>query len=163
MSPSHCPIAMADVASPLDILLLHPLLVILLICLLVTLPLVVLLLCHLLGFSLRRLALLSFCCTTLLASHCAGWSLSHLSSCCPLVILLFWPVVTSPLPLLLLPPFPPCCNASGCASNPHANAPPFPCQHHEYLSSKFAKLSSKSNNQPLPLLPPCIICPSPLQ
>ncbi len=52
-------------------------------------------------------ALSSSHCATLLAPHCAGWLLSCLSSCCPLVVLLFQLVVSSPLlSLLLLPPPP---------------------------------------------------------
>ncbi len=104
--PLIVPLQRLVVKSPLNILLLRPLLIVLLPRLLVVLAFFVLLLRRLLGFSSRRLAFLSFCCAALLVSHCAGWSLSHLSSSYPLVVSLFWPVIASPLPplLLLLPP-----------------------------------------------------------
>jgi hypothetical protein len=100
--PIIVPLQRLVVASSLDIFLLCPLLVVSLPRLLVALPLVVLSLCCLLGFSSHWLALTSFHCATLLASHHAGWLLSHLSSRY-LVVLLFCPVVALPLP----PPPPP--------------------------------------------------------
>jgi hypothetical protein len=100
--PLIVPLQRLVVTSPLDILLLRPLLVISSPRLLVALPLVVLLLCCLPSFSLCQLALLSFCCATLLASHCNGWSLSHLSLCCPLLVLLFQKFIALPLAPLLL-------------------------------------------------------------
>ncbi len=147
------------VKSPLDILLLHPLLVVLLPQLLVASPLVVLLLRCLLGFSSRRLALSSFCCAALFASHRAGWTLIHLSLRCPLVVSLPRLVVASLLPPLLLLVNP----LVATAVDEH----PIPVPMRPLsrvgvpLALKFATRSSKSNHQPSPLLPPRVVRPSP--